>query len=147
MVCEHDLLAPQVLLYEPGRRHEQLRRSRRGRQSWLLLHLSCAYWKDHPSQVTYVFLQNYINDVEYAQQPEPLAEPSPGTASKKSKGKSKGRGKLAQRGYVLRCPCTRFDYDKQASVLPVSCMHDLVLRQYLTELSWPNAGAEAVHLH
>ena len=44
-------------------------------------------------------LQNYINDVEYAREPEPLAAPSPAATSKKSKTKGKGRVK-PQRGYV-----------------------------------------------
>ena len=43
-------------------------------------------------------LQNYINDVEYAQEPEPLSAPSPGVPSKKAKSKGRGRGKQAVRG-------------------------------------------------
>lgn len=45
-----------------------------------------------------VVLQNYINDVEYAQEPEPLSVPSPGAPSRKAKPKGRGRGKQAVKG-------------------------------------------------
>ncbi|KAK9837720.1 hypothetical protein WJX74_003736 [Apatococcus lobatus] len=42
--------------------------------------------------------ENYINDVEYAQEPEPVSVPSPGAPSKKNKSKGRGRGKQVVKG-------------------------------------------------
>ena len=69
--------------------------------------LDTVWWSKHSALITGpATMQNYINDVEYAQAPEPgpLSAATPGAFNKRGRPRGKGRGKLGPRGCGINLP-------------------------------------------